>query len=390
MVTQTMSAHWVLRIALAVTIAGAMPAADWQIETIDQGAPMHYSSMKADGNGNIHVAYVMLDQNRNPLRYAFWDRKLNRWFTMTIVEDGALTSLALDSKGRPHVSYTGFNSGRLHYAHWNGVKWLIETIPLNAGNISYYHSIVIGPDDLPSISFYEYEGPRGTDLRIRMRTVIKRGQEWELRTVDSQPGSGKFNAMAGDAQGRLHLAYANVSAVTHGMRYGLWDGKTWNVEILEGEKENNGQGVGWSCNVVVDKNSNPHLTYVNQSARLLKYAVRKDGRWQMQVVDRMMGIGFPDRNSIALDEEGRPYIGYYDAGRGILKVAHLDGDRWVAETVDSNGVGFTSSMQIDNGTIWISYADEASNALKVARRPIGSGPKSVSEAKDKDAQTATH
>jgi hypothetical protein len=71
-----------------------------------------------------------------------------------------------------------------------------------------------------------------------------------------------------------------------------------------------------------------------------------------------------------LDDQGNPYISYYDVGSGILKVAHRKDQKWVAEVVDRNFTGFTSSLQIDRGTIWLTYADEAGGGLKCARRSL--------------------
>lgn len=350
----------------------AAQSGDWKIESVDaQGTPVRFTSLKVDTSGNVHVAYALDDNNRYPLRYSVWDHSLKRWFTMTVDQNVGTVSLALDSKQRPHISYTDFAGGRLRYAHWDGATWHTEVVPVNSQNVNYYQSIALTPDDRPNISFYEYQGPKDTDIRIRLRTVMWNGQYWELRTVDSDQGSGKFNAMTADPQGHLHIAYANVSASTGGMRYAFWDGKTWNLEILEGEKENNGHGVGWSCNIAVDKQSIPHLVYTDEVEKRLKYAVRKGGRWQIQVIARMAGVAYPDRNSIALDNDGQPYIGFYDSGKATLQVIHPDGKKWVLETVDSNGVGFTSSMQIDKGEIWISYADDANGGLKVAHREIG-------------------
>jgi hypothetical protein len=84
-------------------------------------------------------------------------------------------------------------------------------------------------------------------------------------------------------------------------------------------------------------------------------------------VEQLSAIGYPDRNAIAIDDQGRPYMSYYDAGRGVLRLAHQDGPKWVTETVDSGGAGFTSSLEVVHGTLWISYADEAHSCLKVAR-----------------------
>jgi hypothetical protein len=289
---------------------------------------------------------------------------------MTVDENVGTVSMSLDSKQHPHIAYTDFAGGRLRYAHWDGAKWHTEVLPVNSQNVNYFQSIVLTPDDRPNISFYEYQGPKDTDIRIRLRTVMWNGQFWELRTVDSDPGSGKFNAMTVDPQGHLQIAYANVSASTGGIRYAFWDGQTWNLEILEGEKENHGHGVGWSCNIAVDKQSIPHLTYVDEVEKLVKYAVRKNGKWQIQVIAKIYGVAYPDRNSIVLDDEGRPYIGFYDSGKGTLQVAHMEGQKWVLEQVDGNGSGYTSSLQIDKGMIWISYADVANGGLKVARRTL--------------------
>ncbi len=101
-----------------------------------------------------------------------------------------------------------------------------------------------------------------------------------------------------------------------------------------------------SVAIVLDKNDNPHITYMDVKNRVVKYATRRDGKWQIQAVDSVAQVGYPDRNGIAVDEEGHPYISYYDAGLGVLKLAHLNGQKWVTEVVDENFAGFTSSLQI--------------------------------------------
>lgn len=354
--------------------AGIVSAGDWTSASVDAlGTPVKYTSLKIDGLGNVHVAYVLDDGNRYPLRYAFWDHSLRHWFAMTVDQNVGSCSLTLDSQRHPHISYTEFAGGHLKYAHWDGAKWETEVLPINAEVINYYNAIALTPDDHPNISFYEYRGPKDSDFKIRMRTVMWDGKYWGLRTVDGLEGSGKFNAMVADLQGHLHLAYANVSAGTGSIRYAVWDGKSWSTEVVEGEKENNGHGVGFSCNIALDKDANPHLTYMDEVEGLVKYAVRRGGRWQIQVIGRVRGVAYPDRNSIAIDDHGVPYVGYFDAGSGSLQVAHQERQKWIVETVDAEYSGFTSSMQIDNGVIWISYADGANGGLKVAWRKFSSG-----------------
>ena len=353
----------------------------WQIDAVDTDGPGKYSSMKVDTVGNVHVVYVVDDGNRYPLKYAIWTASAKRWFKMTIAQSVGACALTLDSKQRPHISYTDYGSmsgSKLRYAHWDGQMWRTEALRLNSDTIAYYNSIALDLTDNPTLSFYEYRGALDTDFRIRLRTVMWDGQGWNVRTVDSEQGSGKFNAMVADSKGHLHIAYANVSAGTAGIRYAYWDNTSWHTQILEGMQENNGNAVGYSAAIALDKDDNPHITYVDETTPRVKYAVRKNGRWQIQMVDTVAHVGYPDHNSIAVDDEGHPYISYYDAGRGILKVAHLEGQRWLAETLDGNWSGFTSSIQIAGGMIWVSYADEGQGAFKVAHRPLrapaGSSP----------------
>ena len=279
----------------------------------------------------------------------------------------------LDSKNRPHISwadYGGASGAKLRYARWEGQSWKKIAIPLNSDIVGYFTSIALDARDNPRISFYEYRGPKGTDLAVRMRVVSWNAGHWDVETVDGQNQSGKFNALGIDAQGQEHLVYANVNAMTTGMRYARWDGTAWKLEIFDGPELNNGGYVGYGANLAVDKQGNPHATYLNYSTPALKYAVRKNGKWQSMTVERLRGVGYPDRNGITVSESGNPYISYYDAGLGVLRLAHQKGDKWLVETVDGNASGFNSSVQVSQDGVWIAYADEATGALKVAHRPL--------------------
>jgi len=365
---------WILFCASLFSPA-AHAAGSWQIEHVDRSsAPGRFSSLKIDSAGNVHVAYV-IDDDGHALKYAFWDQFARRWFTMTVAGGASYCDLALDSKQRPHISYADFGTvsgARLRHVFWDGAAWQNTAIPLNSDVIGYYTSIVLDSNDYPSISFYEYRGPKGTDISVRMRTVTFNGKYWEARTVDGDNQSGKFNAMAMDRLGRRHLAYANVNTLTAGVRYAFWDGALSPIEIVEDRQQTGNELVGFSVGMAVDKDGDPHLTYVNYSHPAAKYAVRKAGRWRVETIEPMRQTAYPDRNSIAIDPDGNPYVGYFDPGRGVLRLAHRDRQKWLVETVDDNGSGFASSMQIDRGVIWMSYGDEANGGLKVARRELGS------------------
>lgn len=367
---------------LIMATASATAAGEWQIETVDQTGSGKFSSMRIDKAGNLHVVYVVEDGD-NSVKYGFWDRQLKRWFLMTIAKHGSFCSLTLDSEQHPHISYVDSGSmpgAKLHYARWDGTTWKTEGVPLNAEIIAYYSSIALDAHDWPSISFYEYTGPSESGFRVRVRVVKWNGKYWEVATVDGDNQSGKFNALVIDPQGHTHLAYANVNGMTAGMRYAYWDGASWKTEILEGLPTTRAY-LGYSACIALDKDGDPHVSYSHyDSPFYVKYGVRKGGHWQIQVVDELSEVGYPDRNSIFVNDAGQPYISYFDAGRGSLRLAHRVGQKWFAETVDSGGVGFSSSVQIDRGVIWISYADDGHRGFKVAHRALGPGDSPVTEA----------
>ena len=177
----------------------AVAADEIKLELVDQRGAGRFSSMKIDADGNVHVAYSLEDGNTNPLNYAFRDQRLNRWFVMPVAQGAATCSLALDSKQRPHIAFVDFGTAsgsKLRYARWDGSRWITQPIPLNSDIIAYYTSIVLDENDNPSISFYEYRGPKESELHIRLRVVRWDGQRWGVRTVDAQEGSGKFNSIA--------------------------------------------------------------------------------------------------------------------------------------------------------------------------------------------------
>jgi len=350
---------------LAAYLGAATQPVEWRVEVVDPTATGKYSQLRMDTLGNAHVAYW--DGGRdNMLKYAFWDRNLRKWFTQTLDRSGGHSSMVLDSKGHPNISYGDYGTASLKYIHWDGSGWQKQNIQINAKDISFYSSITLDLKDNPRISFYEYWGT-GENYLLHLRNVFFNGQFWEVATIDPTPGSGKMNSIATDSKGNPHVLYANVKSENASLRYASWNGKSWDVEILEGAAKPYGVA---NVALILDKEDTPHITYGDAEKNLIKYATRRNGRWDIQVVDSVTELTFPDRNGIALDEQGNPYISYVDVRNQTVKMAYRRNQRWTAEIVDQNVSGFTPSLQIDRGVIWIAYADEFARVLKCARRPL--------------------
>jgi hypothetical protein len=358
-----------LFLASAISMAADIHVSEWRIETVDTSGAGRFTSLKIDRQGNVHVAYIP-EIGSHPLRYAFWDQSVKKWFTMSVAPVASFSTLVLDSKQYPHISYADHGTGlgaKLRHAYWNGDSWKVVPIEVQAGAVvAYYTSIALDANDHPFFSFYDYADPTNT-FRLRLRSVFWMGSYWQALTADGQGGSGKFNSIALDSKGRPHIAYANVKAETSGLRYASWDGNAWKTEIVDGVA---GPTSVLSVSMVLDQNDNPHIAYTDSGRRSLKYATRSGGQWRIATLDSVLGPAYPDRDGITLDSEGNPYLSYYDERLGVLKVAFRSNGKWMIQVVDRNYAGFTSSVGIDRDTLWISYADDNEKSMKVAHRPL--------------------
>ena len=165
--------------------------------------------------------------------------------------------------------------------------------------------------------------------------------------------------------------------------------------MVDGRDQNGGGLVGYSIKTALDATGNLHVTYMNYSRPAVKYALRTGNAWRIETVEALAAVAYPDRNSLAVDRWGRPWIGYHDSGRGVLAVARRTAAGWKREIVDTDGAGFTSSLDIVDDEAWISYADEHQLCLKVARRHLApdeivsdTAPKGANPAKNTEASSA--
>jgi hypothetical protein len=351
--------------AVAGGALAALPLAakQWQTGMVDGVQGGRYSSVRVDKFGNAHVSSS--SPTNQVLWYSFYDARLKRWFSTRVDQAPAWTSLALDSKQQPHIAYHEHGTGRLKYAHWDGTTWQKQPVMVPAERMAYATSIALDAQDRPRISFYEEFG-LGL-LKTRLRFVSWTGEYWELRTIDADEGSGKFQSLALNEAGLPRVAYANVRSETSGLRFASWDGRQWSVERLEGREAPIPM---YSVAMALAPGDIPHIVYSDQRNRLIKHAVKRDGKWRMEVVDAVAAVGYPDQNGIDLDADGNIYLSYHDAGTGLLKVAYQDGGRWVSDVVDDGFSGFTNCLRVGGNSLWFTYGDMGGEQLRWARTEL--------------------
>ncbi|MDH3328738.1 MAG: hypothetical protein OEM01_05840 [Desulfobulbaceae bacterium] len=340
----------------------------WQIGTIDfsKGAVGEdQTSIALDKKGYPHISYTDLGNYRgnNALMYTHWDG--TAW-SSSIVDSGLspnsyyeykASSIALDSNGYPHISYCmiqDWSSYALKYAYWNGSDWEIETVD-DSAIFRAWTSIALDNSDKPHISYFD-------DTARNLNYAHWTGSDWQYKVVDSSVWVGWSNSIAVDSLNFPHISYYNYNPGSS-LMYAHQDAQGWHTETVD---DTNPQ-TGWDTSLALDSMDRPHIAYFSFSGQNnLKYA-RWDGtQWQRETVDSAGEVGWEP--SIALDNSDRPHICYYDATNTNLKYAFWNGATWMLKTVDSEGhIGKFSSIALGkSGQPHISYFDEGNMALKYA------------------------
>jgi hypothetical protein len=167
----------------------------WKLSLIDDDyaythAVGYSPSLKIDAQGNPHVAYI-LNEPPFELRYATPRDSVN-WTVTKLDELHCLycsfykytgVSLALDSRGYPHISYynpTGFDYGhpaQLRYLSWNGNSWDRETV-VTVAEWDLKTSLAIDAQDVPHIAYCD-----GAENSVNYATRSVPGV-WSIETAD--------------------------------------------------------------------------------------------------------------------------------------------------------------------------------------------------------------
>jgi hypothetical protein len=168
--------------------------------------------------------------------------------------------------------------------------------------------------------------------------------EWRGEVVD--PAAGMFSSMKFDTYGNAHLSYLDPSENL--LRYAFWDRslKKWFTTNLD-------KSAGF-CTLVLDSRQHPHISYHAWGGGLM-YAHWDGSLWQKQKISiAAREIAF--YTSIALDKNDNPSISFYETIAGDnslvvrLRTATWNGKFWAVTTVDSTkGSGKFNSIAVDSG-----------------------------------------
>jgi hypothetical protein len=355
----------------------------WSTENVlTEGNVGVSTSLALDSNKHVFIAHIEYDSS-NSRRYLRYASKVSGSWIYDLIEEfesfGKYTSMAKDSHGNLHVSYSVERREDLRYATNVSGSWISTDIN-TTGRVGAYNDIAVDKNDKVYISFYDYSNRR-------LLYATNKSGSWVTHEVDSDANG--LNCIAVDSNNNIHLAYTSKtdryikytviqengiqttttaykaygldfaldsSAKAHiaftdidngYMRYMTNSSGVWEMTDLQDDFVN---FVGIS--MVIDKMDKIHIAYSNSlsSDKTLKYITNKSGTWNSTIIES----GYTRIPAIDIDGMGRIHIAYLNSN-GISYASNRMGG-WKMENADtSHPLAKSLSVVIDSNKIHLLY-----------------------------------
>ncbi|MCW4025383.1 MAG: hypothetical protein NWF01_10180 [Candidatus Bathyarchaeota archaeon] len=255
--------------------------------------------------------------NNQGIKYAYWTG--SQWNIQTVdtsTDKNTYPSLALDSKGNPHICYTGQNQ-ELKYATLTNTTWNIQTIN-STHSYDGTPSIAIDTKDKPHI--YYAQAMNAGPFKSSVKYASWNSTTWDIQTVDQ---NGWMGHLVLDSTGTPHIAYHSTSGE---LRYATWNGTNWDTKTLY-------RLAGYSS-LALDPSGNPQIIF--SGAYGIEKAVKTGTTWNIQILSSSDYYG--GFISLKLDANTKPQI--IHSGDGGLK--YLNGSSFEKQFVYHYSKGITS------------------------------------------------
>ncbi|MGH7629125.1 MAG: hypothetical protein ACREOF_06995, partial [Gemmatimonadales bacterium] len=197
----------------AVCSAGCSESANWATTVPDLPGIFGAASLAIDGTGRLHLVY---HDALSGLRYAscLSDCIGNGWQAGTLdpTDDaGVSAAIAVGGDGRLHVAYHADATDDLRYASCGGgclnpAEW--ETAIVHpVADAGEFVAIAVDDVDRLYVTYWLFRGGAENLLLATCATGCSDAASWQWTTMDGGGRVGRYNAVAVDPRGRLHVTY---------------------------------------------------------------------------------------------------------------------------------------------------------------------------------------
>jgi hypothetical protein len=271
-----------------------------------------WPAIAADSSGKPHISY--LDYHTGQLHYA----SLTTWgpdtWSNAIIDAGAQVgqgaSLAMDRFGKPHISFhdSTYAEINLKYAHKSSGGWQVSVVDkLPIGITGLYNSIAIDSGGKPHISYYNY-------YNGGLWYASWNGSSWDKMPVDNIDSAGFYSSLALDSLNHPHICYADE--INYYVKYATYNGSQWSVKTLTAADPGRADMRDSICSIEIGSGNVPYVSYFSKIDRHLAIAHPVIGSWVSEIVDASGDNG--EQNSLGM-YNGVPYIAYYHSSNKDLQ-----------------------------------------------------------------------
>lgn len=343
--------------------------AKWAKTIVDSGGEAgKHVAMIVDPNGIPHLSYQQI-QNVTPgyqLKYAQF--KQGAW-SKTVLNQDVLAGEFTDIAWMPNGSANGNAPtvvaqvfGKPLYFTFDGAKWESSEIYEFAGR---YSSLAIDSKGIPHVC--HVSNPNNLTIgTLYYSTFDVAKKQWVTEsTIDASASNTQWAwcDIAVDAQGNVHVAYEDQNWMQ--LKYAKHTNGKWTTEIVE----NTSSGKkGGRPSLKLTSTGVPAISYTrlstNSSASDFAYAVKSTTAWNKGVITTTSSV--PVMAALALDATGIPHV-LIGNSSGQLIYAHQSSGAWDLETVATikSGLDVFGDIEVDlNGKIHIVYYQSLTQNLE--------------------------
>jgi len=302
-----------------------------------------YTSIAIDSYGQPHISYTKFyprsDRIYHKLKYIYFDRTIPAWKIYLVkqvgsgvasLNEGLFTSLAIDSRDRPHIAFLDDDHDKVRYAFSPRENNWSFSYPTSAGigqydNLGGWNSLVLRPgepQDKPYIAFYDKTRGALTIAEGTYKTDIN-NYAWNTYRVDNSGDVGLFASLAIKNSKDFGISYFDES--WDDLRFAMGSGGNWDIKTVTGTNSRAGR----YTSLVFDFNQKPHITYFDFSDGMLYEAYQITTTWKFRPIDLSDTLGSA---ALSLDAARNPQVLYYNNLLGSLEIARRS-PIWTADTV---------------------------------------------------------